>query len=235
MARDFNATTSRIDTTFATNSTTRSWLIWAYREGDGEGGEGRYWEKDGEVLFWPSSDAGIFFFGDWSGNDRHAVWSGTSATNEWDCILVTFDSSSTTNDPILYWNGVAASLAAEQQQTGTKVTGSSVHTIGNTSTGSGTFDGRLCRFAIWDRILTQAEATTLATGADPRTIPGLVYYNEMKGDNDPEPDIVGGSVATVTSATKIAHPDQLEFMGTTGNAYRNIEVGNGMSRSEGAT
>jgi len=203
MAYDFNATSTKIDSTLATNSTTRSWSIWAYREGDGEGGEGRFWEKDGERLFWPSSDAGVFFFGDWTGNDRHAVWSGTSATNGWHNIIVTFDSSSTANDPILYWDGAVATMSGEQQQTGTKVTGASVHTIGNNAAQSNTFDGRLCEFAVWDRILTPAEAASIGKGFSPLFYPAsLVEYLPLIRNLSS----YKLGVATATDATAIEHP-----------------------------
>lgn len=69
------------------------------------------------------------------------------------------------------------------------------------------FQGDLAEFAIWNRTLSLAEAQGLADGFSPLFYQrGLNVYLPLHGNNSPERDLKSGLSATVTNATKAAHP-----------------------------
>jgi len=108
----------------------------------------------------------IMYSTKWNGGD-FVHWTATSMNgvfNQWAHVVVSYDATSTSNNAVLYYNGVAQTVA----ETGTApavawdgIDGTVGGTIGNNSGGSGTFDGRLADVAIWNSILSATEVEAL--------------------------------------------------------------------------
>ena len=215
MAYDFTGTGSddAIKTNLTAHNDTRSYAIWVYREGDGEGGGGRMWDKR-------DNEAEVEFLWMWGANnvyDFKRIFSTTPgewtipepSLNAWHHILVVYDSSDVANDPTIYVDGVSQTLTEESTPVGAANTNTSAYLIGNRNHPTGgynrTWDGRLCEWAVWDRLLTQAEATILAQKFSPLFIPnGLIRYSELVRELNDRLD--NGAQTVNETPTVIEHP-----------------------------
>jgi hypothetical protein len=125
----------------------------------------------------------------WFYSDRYpspGTWrSNTTAitTGSWFHVVVCYNHSSATNDPIMYINGIPQTIIEDTAPSGTLNVELGTHVvIGNTKTvtidyAEG-FDGKIYDPRIYDRIITAAEAVTLynAGTPDPSLVTdGLVF------------------------------------------------------------
>jgi len=146
--------------------------IWAYRVGSDLG---RVWTKG---VFAPpeeyhlENNASLIRFRceRWSGTDGLWTWNNPLTLNTWVHVCITYSGSSTANDPILYYDGV--DQGASDSQSGpsgnfSNASSLSSHIIGNSGAENKSFDGRLCEFALWNRVLEPGEVATLAAGKSP--------------------------------------------------------------------
>jgi hypothetical protein len=100
--------------------------------------------------------------------------------------LVTYDSGSNVNDPILYLlEGstlsvltVGAGLTEVQTPSGSDGTDNVPWRVGNANGNTRTFDGRLGEHALWQRIFSLAEAGNVLFGG-PMKAPGMYLYWPM--------------------------------------------------------
>jgi len=115
---------------------------------DGEGNAGRLMDKNGwyiAVIAESGGSAKIQFTQLFS--TTNGVWE-TTATDLTlaadDCVIVDYDNTLTTNDPVIYIAGQVIALTETSTPVGTRTTdvGSDLY-IGNNAVGSATFDGRL--------------------------------------------------------------------------------------------
>lgn len=205
MAIDFNATTTKITTSYTTHNTQRTYSIWAIREGEGEGNLGRYFEKrvagaQVELLFNQSS-ADVAF-----ARSTGGIWTCARPTaNVWHNIIITYDYGTLSNDPIPYIDGVAQSLTSSTDPSAI-ADNTDAYVIGNRgSDDARTWDGGLCEFAIWNRILTAAEAASIGADAfSPLFYPAsLVFYAPMIRNVF---DYKGTGALTETATAVRAHP-----------------------------
>lgn len=172
MARTFGgASTDKITTAFTTHSTQRTWSVWLYRTGTGGGGLGRVFDKrtssgQTEVL---AFIGGYEFDRNFSGGQGSWKINDPAGTSVWFNLVVTYDSSATTNDPIFYYNGVSQSLSLDSNPaSGTPNTSTDPYVLGNRGNDNArNWAGDICEFAVWDRILDQSEITALANGFSP--------------------------------------------------------------------
>ena len=133
-------------------------------------------------------------------------WDKTT-TGEWIHLFVAYDASSTTNDPVIYVDGSAASLTKTQTPDGAVDVSTNPYLIGNRERASvytRCWDGKLAHFAVWHgAVLSAGEVGALFRGASPLTMrPNrLVGYWPIYGVS-PEPDLAPnpGSV-TITGTT----------------------------------
>jgi len=116
-----------------------------------------------------NTSGNVRFICNWSTAD--GIW--TSAANlgtGWTHVAVTYDDSSTTNDPIFYINGTADAAPTETATpNGTVLDDASApHWIGarNTATVSRYYNGLLADVRVFDDILTAGEVSDLANGID---------------------------------------------------------------------
>ena len=189
MAQTFGDAGDNALTTLTTHNVTRSYSIWTYRTGNGGGGFGRMFEKrtvSAAVENLANDNDGIA--NDGYGYQR--IWSTGNAlwfmpvpsANVWHNVIVTYDGGATTNDPVMYLDGVSQSITEDTAPSGTINTTTDAYVIGNRNTGTDrTWAGDLCEFAVWNRILTAAEASSIGARAfSPLFYPtSLVEYVPM--------------------------------------------------------
>ncbi len=102
----------------------------------------------------------------------------------WTAIVLTYDPSATTNDPVVYFNGTSQTVTEVTAPLGTVVTDNDTWEIGNRDDGLRVWDGSLGGWAVWSRILPAAEATAVSGGGySPLHFQnGLLDYMPMESD-----------------------------------------------------
>jgi len=171
-----SGTTDIIATTYTTNTATRSVAFWYKRNGT-SGTLAACFKSIWSVAYVVGTGWRIQHnFSTTNGQWNYNV--GTS-TATWLHIVATYDNSSTANVPTLYLGGVAQTLTSSTSPVGSASTSANAYRIGNVIAGTSVFDGDIAEFAAWDRILTQAEATTLAGGFSPHHVLGPVIYCDL--------------------------------------------------------
>ncbi len=214
MARGFNSTvgagtTDKITTaeSFA-RATQVSYGIWTYRRA---AAGRRMWDGGDDFAQLDRASAGgtyVFFEPDWSGSD--AEWAITEpSAGAWHHILVTYDASSTANDPVIYVDGVSVTVTENTAPVGTFTAVACDWSVGNRKLDSArSWDGYLAEFAIWDGvILTAAEAAALGKGVSPHLIrpTSLRVYLPLLRDNTN----LKGAAPTVTGTAVQPHPSMI--------------------------
>lgn len=220
MARGFGATlgvgtTDRIATTFAANATLRSYAIWINRHGPGAANAGAVMNKSSastatEAIFRTTADA-IGYTRVWSTGTGTWTCPGPSA-DTWAHILITYDSGATTNDPVMYLNGVSQTVTETSSPSGTRTDDAQIFALGNRFDALRNWDGLLAEWAVWDRLLTPGEAQFLALGGSPlRVVGGVpVSYVPLYGGGPNEPEIIG-RVASVTATKGVGSPPIIQL------------------------
>lgn len=133
------------------------------------------------------------------------------ATDTWYHLAASWDGNTGT-DADLYVDGVEETYAVSQQASGTRTSDAAVpFQLGTDDDGAAQFQGDMAEVAIWNVVLTAAEVTTLAAGYSPLFIRphALVFYAPLWGSATNEPDLISGTVGTVTSLTKSVHPQMI--------------------------
>ncbi len=169
MARGFGATlgvgtTDDLTTGLTSDNTTRSISLWTNRNGAGGSSGGRLFSKG------PAGTQTIDCFNSnvnttYQFNHR---WSGANGTwtvpqpalSSWVNYIVTYDYSLAVNVPVIYLNGISQTVTTSIAGSGTITTDASPYVVGNIG-GIRVWDGMHAEFAVWDRILSQAEATAI--------------------------------------------------------------------------
>lgn len=208
MARVFGGvSTDKLTTGLTAHSTLRTWAVWTYRTGGGGNGLGRIIEKGAsatEFIYNSDGATSYQFQRNWS--TGNGVWQiAQPSLNAWHHILVTYDGGATTNDPIIYIDGVSQTVTQSgADPSGTIVTDANPVLIGNNSNNNRVFAGNICEVAIWNRILTAAEASAIgAKGFSPAFFPNsLVEYAPLIRDLTSYKN----SILTAVGTTVANHP-----------------------------
>src|SRR5689334_6561894 len=145
MARGFGSTDGvgddAITTTYSGSNTLQSWSLWAYRTGAGGGNLGRLFQKfdntPGAALFYEAvTAANVYKFQvDWTTNPEWTIV--PPSNNTWHHYLITYDAGSTTNDPIIYVDGVSVTVTRAIAPTGTFQVNTDPYYIGNSIVAGG--------------------------------------------------------------------------------------------------
>lgn len=130
----------------------------------------------------------------------------TVPTNTW--VHVAFTQSNTTKQGRLFINGVETGYSQQGTGSGTVTDDSAaVLAIASASGGSNQFDGKIDDFRVYNRVLTDPEIATLATGAQGATDAALVLWNMFDEDTLPWDSagfgLTGTYVASPTSTTTV--------------------------------
>lgn len=150
------------------------------------------------------SSGNLTFGASWSG--VNGAWSTNvtlSVDGLWHTVLVTYDGTSTTNKPALWFDAVSKTVTQTTAPTGS-FGGSQLWTIGNGNGGGLAINGAMSMPAMWNtNTLAQTEATRLNNGDPPCAVfqGNLLYYWPLDNGNSPEPDVIGGKNGTVTGTT----------------------------------
>lgn len=208
MARGFDTTVGSASTDIIScvsmlTPTLMSFAGWYWRRGDGGLSSGRVFDKTGSAageISLRRSSTNMRFTRTWT---TTGVWdvsaAGATAASTWIHVVITYDGSSTANNPIFYINGQSVSVTRTTAPAGTITSASGLFTIGNRSTSGTQWDGILGDQAFWsETILSAEEARALFQGADPRTIRPL-YLSEHVIMRDGKPwSSVNSTQPTVT-------------------------------------
>lgn len=209
MARNFTgAATDKVATTLGSNSNLRSYGIWTFRSGDGGGNLGRMFQKgtSGSTVNFNSNAGSDGYDFNRTFSPTSGVWGITPrpTANVWHHLLITYDSSSTSNLPLIYLNGVSQTVVIGTTPSGTRTDNAEVYNIGNRGDNNNrNWGGDLAEFAIWDRILSDGEAAALGKGYSPLfLLQGLVEYVPMVRDLVSRKN----AAPTATGTTISVHP-----------------------------
>lgn len=228
MSRGFGSTlgagtTDVVQSAFGTSATQRSYAIWTNRHGAGGSSGGRLWDKrnnggTSEIAFFNSNANSQYRFNPvWTTGAQFSI--PFPVVDTWHHVLAVYDSGSTANVPVIYLDGISQTVTTQVAATGTYGANSETFGIGNTS-GIRVWDGMLAEFAVWNRLLTQAEATALAAGKAPSFFAtSLVEYIQLGTDVTSKINsapTVTGTLATAGPAinyapTRLGGPYGLEY------------------------
>jgi hypothetical protein len=145
-----------------------------YPNSDGEDSSGNIVGKygTGNAGWWVSTNdesggfVAIRLYRYWSSTDLNATTSVLVPINAWSEIVVTYDDSSGSNDPIFYLNGavLASSDAGDASGSAQSDDGEDL-LIGGNEAGTRNFDGQISGIQAWNKILTATEVKELYSGA----------------------------------------------------------------------
>lgn len=157
------------------NLTKRSFSFWIYPDTYNAAGNGdtiiNIGSPSGGEIIYLTTDKMVFI----RGFTTSGVWTtpvNTPALGAWSHVVLTYDQSSTSNDPIIYINGSPVTVTEFTTPVGTPISeyGGFVD-IGNSgqlsSPYSGCLNGKLFDVRVYNRILSAAEVTTLYNGGNP--------------------------------------------------------------------
>ncbi len=114
------------------------------------------------------------------------IATGTLSIGTWYHIVITFDNSSSANNPFAYINGSSVAFVEDLTPSGSANSGTGgLLRIGSGTTSLNAIDGKLQDVRIYNRILSANEIETLANSKCLKTvINGLVFWAPMWGTND---------------------------------------------------
>ena len=152
-------TTDAIVTDIASTSTQRTYSLWTYRTGLGGGSLGRMFDKrtsgaQSDVLLYDTTCNSYGYDRVWTSGVAEWCISLPSA-NVWHYIVVTYNSSSGSNSPIIYVDGVSSSIVytSGYPASGSLVNNSDDYVIGNrTNDSARNWAGSLDEFRIANAI-----------------------------------------------------------------------------------
>lgn len=185
----------------------RSWSLWAYRNGLGGSNVGRMFARSTGA----TGSAKQFYVGA-SVYSFNRGFSGVSGTwtipapsgAAWHHFLITYDSSSTSNYPSIWVNGVAQTVTRTGTPTGTASTTANNVILGNVSDNSRNFDGDIAEFAVWNGALGLDEATALSAGISPLLVRRDLLVEHLPLVRDVKSSLLAAPTVSGTAAQ--AHP-----------------------------
>jgi Concanavalin A-like lectin/glucanases superfamily len=140
-------------------------LIWCYPLTAGGNSTGRLFDKTTWIFFGNNSTATNTFTFEHARAGTIGRWrmpSSTMAFSAWQHVAVSYDGSSTTNDPVFYYNGASVTVTEMSTPTSTIADDSANEFyIGNRSGGTRVFDGYLFDARIYNRVLAAKEISTI--------------------------------------------------------------------------
>jgi hypothetical protein len=185
-------------------------MAWLYPESWGGGGFGRIVDKasdtsgsDGWFFELNTFTTGIDFSVDRA--TAAGLWEADSGgeitLNQWQHVAVTYDGSSTANNPAMYVDATSLAITETQAPVGTLADDSGENLMVGQHSAAPTrgFDGRIADFRLYDRMLAIAEiqAIYVARGHD-SIEDGLLMRTPM---NEREPGYTGPHIASTENDT----------------------------------
>ncbi len=148
-------------------------MAWIEPKNWGRNGYGRIFDKssspsstgDGWAIRLNKDNGGLNFGQGFSGG--RGWWripDNSINLDTWQHVAITYDSSSTANDPVIYLDGIPLAVTRVDSPSGSFLTDSAINLrLGNHAGGtSHTFEGKIDDARIYDRILTETEIKTVS-------------------------------------------------------------------------
>lgn len=160
MAVDYNGTTTKAEHTTASGVGTSLITIafWINADSLGETSIGRILAiPEGGADFnlrWNAANQIRFAR---SHSTTNGVWLFTVNTGSWQAVCLTYDDTSTANDPAVRVNFAGVTVTESTAPVGTPTAPATGYCIGNLTDQSVTSDGGFAHFQLWNRILTTTE------------------------------------------------------------------------------
>ncbi len=213
MAYGFGATfgtasTDRIVSNLTGHSTVRSYAAWVYLRSAAAAGrvvDKRESTTQTELVSFNSANNAYQFIAARSTTAGNWRTNTAPTTGVWQHLVVTYDNTSVSNDPVIYIDGTSSAITESSTPSGTITTSSEKFVIGNRgSAWDRGFDGYISEIAIWDRIITQSEVDILAAGFRPTFLhDSLVMYEPLIREAI---DYIDNASQSVTGALVANHP-----------------------------
>ena len=138
------------------------------------------------------------------------IWRTNASTvtlGAWQSVARTYDSSATTNDPLIYINGASVTVTEVSTPVGTVNTNTGVIYAGNQVGLTQTTDGKIGEWAVWTRLLSAIEIKAVYLFGVLAVPNGLALYWPMSGSVANAKDLSGNARhGTVTGAILGADP-----------------------------
>jgi hypothetical protein len=132
-------------------------------------------------------------------------WTVPFADRQWNAVCVRLDFSLDTNNPTVRINKLPVTPTETSQPAGMQNAPTNAYTVGNNSTGSGTWDGQIAHVQVWNRILSDSEAD--AAVDDPGSVTtGLRLYLPLTHATDTNDQSGLGFHVNVTPTNLLTHP-----------------------------
>jgi len=200
---NFNGTTSSLssaladhDDIFAGNG--GCFAAWIYPKGIGEGTYGRIINKGGTLLYISGLSNGFATLKSSTDfNTTNGEWYTASSVipmDSWSHVAIVYNASATTNDPVMYINGVSVNVIEGETPVGSYDDASSTLYIGNNSGGGGgsrTWDGYIMDVKIYKNVAVTATnvakmASKINVDKDAPDMPtsGLQGWYPLTADDD---------------------------------------------------
>ena len=162
-----NATWDKIIGNASPSKRKMTFAAWVYKTGDGGNNYGRILDfGNQDIALLSNSTEQLLFNVKWNGGAGAVQWTTDAAAfslNTWAHIVVTYDANNVNNDPTFYVNGIEqASSLTSGTKTGLYygiLGGDGV--IGDRASQGRSWAGQLADVAVWDSILTAAEAQAI--------------------------------------------------------------------------
>lgn len=192
-------------------------VAWIRPTGWGEGNFGRIAQKDdgpsngwgflvdNSAAFGGNTEC-INFYHWWSTGPVVAVWetpTSSIALNAWQHVAIVYNKGSTSNDPVLYINGVSQTITETTAPAGTAVDDAASDLyIGDRADSLRCFVGQLAHIHAYKGVTLSAGEIRQLMRYPGSIRRGLAAYWPLWGTSSPEPDYSGnGNSGTVTGAT----------------------------------
>jgi hypothetical protein len=137
-------------------------------------------------ILWYNNSGFPGYLLDFSFSGTHGQWYiARPSTNVWASVAFAYDSSDVANDPTFALDGSIVSSTEFAAPVGTANPSATAYTLGNAGSGIRVWDGRLCEFAVWTDLLSNAELLAYTRGVSPLLIrpSALVEYIPMLRNN----------------------------------------------------
>lgn len=179
-----SGSSSKLTTQFTAHSTLRSYEVFLKRTGGGGSNLGRIFDKRTA-----SAQVELWFYNNpfeydrvWAGGQGTWKWADPVGLNVWQHLVLTYDASATTNDPLFYVNAIPQALSSDSNPASGPITNNAdPYVIGNRGNDNARgWDGPMAYFRIYNKILTPNEIKQLC--ADPFRI-----YKRLKSQGADAP------------------------------------------------
>lgn len=215
MARNFDGTNDTLKDTSATGTIagTKSFALWFKTSAGGLMFNANGSTSQRNII--RDNTSTLSFFQDWTGINGFWRGSTTITGNTWMNGVITYNDTSSSNDPAIYVNNNTETVTEINAPTISVVNTVDEILFGENTAGTADYDGDLFCFVAWSIILTSTEIQALSNGVHPFVIrhDSQVYFFPMTGNDSPEGDYSAQvNQLTVSGSTKSTTNPPVELL-----------------------